>query len=124
MIHCLYYLLTHANQVNSITTTDTLLTQLRIRRIDGINIAVQIFFLWCFVLGHFVDNSYSNSVELVNTLLVVDGLKKSLFVFLIDDPKQIATSLLTPFSNIVFYALSSGTLGFHGSFNNHLHERI
>ena len=49
-----------------------------------------------------------------------------LFVFSIDGPKQNATSLLTPVSNIVFYALSSGTLGFalHGSFNNHLHERI
>ena len=33
---------------------------------------------------------------------------------------------MTPVSNIVFYALSSGTFGFalHGSFNNHLHERI
>ena len=51
---------------------------------------------------------------------------KSLFVFSTDGPKQNATSLLTPVSNIVFYALSSGTLGFalHGSFNNHLHERI
>ena len=41
----------------------------------------------------------------------------ALFVFSIDDPKQNATSLLTPVSNIVFYALSSGTLGFalHGS---------
>ena len=50
----------------------------------------------------------------------------TLFVFSIDGPKQNATSLLTPVSNIVFYALSSGTLGFalHGSFNNHLHERI
>ena len=50
----------------------------------------------------------------------------SLFVFSIDGPKQNATSLLTPVSDIVFYALSSGTLGFalHGSFNNHLHERI
>ena len=50
----------------------------------------------------------------------------TLFVFSIDGPKQNATSLLTPVSNIVFNALSSGTLGFalHGSFNNHLHERI
>ena len=45
----------------------------------------------------------------------------SLFVFSIDGPKQNATSLLTPVSNIVFYALSSGTLGFalHGSSVNH-----
>ena len=35
--------------------------------------------------------------------------------------KQNATSLLTPVSDIVFYALSSGTLGFalHGSSVNH-----
>ena len=45
----------------------------------------------------------------------------SLFVFLIDGPKQNATSLLTPVSNIVFYALSSGTLSFalHGSSISH-----
>ena len=45
----------------------------------------------------------------------------ALFVFSIDDPKQNATSLLTPVSNIVFYALSSGTLGFalNGSSVNH-----
>ena len=45
----------------------------------------------------------------------------SLFVFSIDDPKQNATSLLTPFSKIVFDALSRGTLGFalHGSSVNH-----
>ena len=50
----------------------------------------------------------------------------SLFVFSIDGPNQNATSLLTPVSNIVFHALLSGTLGFalHGSFYNHLHERI
>ena len=44
-----------------------------------------------------------------------------MFVFSIDGPKQNATSLLTPVSNIVFYALSSGTLGFalHGSSLNH-----
>ena len=49
-----------------------------------------------------------------------------LFVFSIDDSKQNATSLLTPVSNVVFYALSSGTLGFAlpDSFNNQLHERI
>ena len=46
---------------------------------------------------------------------------RSLFVFSIDAPKQNATSLLTPVSSIVFYALSSGTLGFalHGSSVNH-----
>ena len=40
---------------------------------------------------------------------------------MIDDPKQNATSLLTPVSNIVFNALSSGTLSFalHGSSSNH-----
>ena len=51
----------------------------------------------------------------------------ALFVFSRDGPKQNATSLLTPVSNLVFYALSSGTLGttaLHGSFNNHLNERI
>ena len=37
---------------------------------------------------------------------------KALFVCSIDGPKQNATSLLTPVSIIVFYALSSGTLGF------------
>ena len=44
-----------------------------------------------------------------------------LFVFSIDGPKQNAGSLLTPVSNIDFYALSSGTLGFalHGSSVNH-----
>ena len=48
-------------------------------------------------------------------------INRPLFVFLIDGPKQNATSLLTPVSNIVFYALSSGTLGFalHGSSVNH-----
>ena len=52
-------------------------------------------------------------------------LADSLFVFSIDGPKQNATSLLTPVSN-VFYALSSGTLGFafHGSFNIQLFQRI
>ena len=51
---------------------------------------------------------------------------QSLFVFSIDGPKQNATSLFTPVSNIVFYAFSSGTLGFalRGSINNHLHGRI
>ena len=46
----------------------------------------------------------------------------ALFVFSIDGLKQNAGSVLTPFSNIVLYALSNGTLGFafHGSFNNHL----
>ena len=50
----------------------------------------------------------------------------TLFVFSIDGPKQNAGSLLTPVSDIVFYALSSGTHGFalHGSFNKHLHERF
>ena len=45
-----------------------------------------------------------------------------LTVFSIDGLKQNAGSVLTPFSNIVLYALSNGTLGFafHGSFNNHL----
>ena len=48
-------------------------------------------------------------------------MTRPLFVFSIDDPKQNATSLLTPVSDIVFYALSSGTLGFalHGSSVNH-----
>ena len=47
--------------------------------------------------------------------------QSTLFVFLIDGPKQNAGSLLTPVSNIVFYALSSGTPGFalHGSSLNH-----
>ena len=51
----------------------------------------------------------------------LDVLYVSLFVFSIDGPKQNAGSLLTPVSNIVFYALSSGTLGFalHGSSVNH-----
>ena len=46
---------------------------------------------------------------------------RSLVVFSIDDTKQNATSLLTPVSNIGFYALSTGTLGFalHGSSVNH-----
>ena len=50
----------------------------------------------------------------------------TLFVFSTDDPKQIAGSLLTPVSSIVTDALSHGTLGFafHGSFNNHLFQRI
>ena len=50
----------------------------------------------------------------------------ALFVFSIDGPKQNATSLLTPVSNLVFHALSSGTPShaLHGSFNNHVHERI
>ena len=58
-------------------------------------------------------------------ILIVNWIV-SLFVFSIDGPKQNAGSLLTPVPSIVFYALSSGTLGFalHGSFNNHLHERI
>ena len=45
----------------------------------------------------------------------------ALFVFSIDGPNQNATSLLTPVSNKVFYALSSGTLGFalHGCSLNH-----
>ena len=51
---------------------------------------------------------------------------RALFVFSIDGPKQNAGSLLTPVSNIVLYALSHGTLSFafHGSFNNHLCQRI
>ena len=51
---------------------------------------------------------------------------KSLFVFLIDDPKQNAISLLTPVSNTVFHALSRGTLrfAFHGSFKNHSFQRV
>ena len=55
-----------------------------------------------------------------------DFFRITLFVFSIDDPKQNATSLLTPVSDIVFYALSSGALGFalNGSFSKHLHERI
>ena len=59
-------------------------------------------------------------------MLEIARKKLTLFVFSIDDPKRNAGSLLTPVSSIVFYALSSGTLGFalHGSFNNHLHERI
>ena len=46
---------------------------------------------------------------------------ESLFVFSIDDPKQNVASLLTPVSNKVFYALSSGSLSFalHGSSVNH-----
>ena len=49
-----------------------------------------------------------------------------LFVLSIVDPKQNAGSLLTHVSDAVFYALSHGTLGFdlHGSFNNHLFQRI
>ena len=49
-----------------------------------------------------------------------------LFVSSIDDPKQNAGSFLTPVFSIVFYALLHGTLGFafHGSFNNHLFQRI
>ena len=51
---------------------------------------------------------------------------KTLFVFSIDDPKQNAGSHLTPVPSIVFDALSDGTIGFafHGSFNNHLFQRI
>ena len=51
---------------------------------------------------------------------------KTLFVFLIDGPKQNAGSLLTPVSDTAFHALSHGTFGFafHGSFNNHLFQRI
>ena len=47
----------------------------------------------------------------VNELVLKQKLPHPLFVFSIDGPKQNATSLLTPFSNIVFNALSSGTLG-------------
>ena len=45
------------------------------------------------------------------------GMVDPLFVLSMDDPKQNATLFLTPVSNIVSYALSSGTLGFalHGS---------
>ena len=48
-------------------------------------------------------------------------INTSLFVFSTNDPKQNATSLLTPVSNSVSYALSSGTIGFalHGSSVNH-----
>ena len=50
----------------------------------------------------------------------------ALFVFSIDDLKQNAGSLLTPLSSKGFYALSHGTLAFafHGSFNNHLFQRL
>ena len=60
------------------------------------------------VFGHLEKNSSPKNLKI-------------LFVFSIDDPKQNATSILTPLSNIVFYALSSGTLGFalHGSSVNH-----
>ena len=63
---------------------------------------------------------------LLKTLSLLSRWDAALFVFSIDGPKQNAVSLLTPVSNIVLYALSSGTLGsaLHGSFNNHLHERI
>ena len=55
----------------------------------------------------------------------MESIRHCLF-FSIDDPKQNATSLLTPVSNSFFFALSSGTLGFalHGRFDNHLQERI
>ena len=51
---------------------------------------------------------------------------RSLFVFSIGGLKQNVKSLLTPVSDRAFYALSHGTLGFalHGSFNNHLFQRI
>ena len=60
------------------------------------------------VFGHLEKNSSPKNLKI-------------LFVFSIDDPKQNATSILTPLSNIVFYALSSGTLSFalHGSSVNH-----
>ena len=74
------------------------------------------------------QNVLGLDVSVTNALKKKYRIKKlsSLFVFSIDGPKRNATSLLTPVSNIVFHALSSGTLGFalHGSFNNHLHERI
>ena len=52
--------------------------------------------------------------------------QSTLFVFLIDGPKQNAGSLLTPVSQTVFYALSHCTLGFafHGSLDNLLFQRI
>ena len=54
-------------------------------------------------------------------LTTLNRCHSTLFVFSIDDPKQNATSLLTPVSNIVFHSLLSGTLGFalHGSSVNH-----
>ena len=52
-----------------------------------------------------------------STAAVVSGRMLPLFIFSIDGPKQNAGSLLTPVSNIVFYALSSGAL--YGRFLNH-----
>ena len=78
--------------------------------------------LWWLLLGlvFLIVATYfqykSLQVVIIRTVFFLVNLR-ALFVFSIDDPKQNATSLLTPVSNIVFYALSSGTLGFalHGS---------
>ena len=45
----------------------------------------------------------------------------SLFVFLRDDPQQNGVKLLTPVSDLVFYALSDGAIHFalYGSSLNH-----
>ena len=46
---------------------------------------------------------------------------EALFVFSIGGPKQNVKSFLTPVSELLFYALLHGSLGFafHGSFFNH-----
>ena len=44
-----------------------------------------------------------------------------MFVFLMDDPQQNGVKLLRPVSDLVFYALSDGTIHFalYGSSHNH-----
>ena len=69
-------------------------------------------FLLCRRLGQKVFDILTKYLARHSSLqeeLYVEG---PLFVFSTDDLKQNATSLLTPVSNTVFYALSSGTLGF------------
>ena len=78
---------------------------------------------WCFVcfrlckdlftkIGNDNDQDVKYSVEVRKT---------SLFVFLRDDPQQNGVKLLTPVSNLVFNALSDGTIHFalYGSSLNH-----
>ena len=64
---------------------------------------------------------YSHLIQSIRQIEPPGCSSISLFVFSIYDPKQNATSLLTPLSNTVFYALLSGTLSFalHGSSLNH-----
>ena len=75
---------------------------------------------------HSADHNGQENIWFVGWLTTVrakpaSGESVSLFVFLRDDPQQNGVKLLTPFSNLVFNALSDGTIHFalYGSSLNH-----